>query len=103
MPDYLYSVRVYVDVNYVPRGTAGTNLLQNQSNIPGFAAGATPGNAPAAQTRRFQQNEMVLNAIATPPSAANIGAAMTQAATDIQAQLTGPVMAQIVAWATGGP
>jgi hypothetical protein len=102
MPDYLYDVRVYVDVNLIPRGVAGTLLAQNNSNIGAMGPGAgTAAPGPAMQTMRFQMREMVQNAIATPPTAANIGAAITQAATDIQAQITAPVLATIQGWPTG--
>jgi hypothetical protein len=36
------------------------------------------------------------------PTAANFGTALTSAATDIQAQITAAIIAQIQAWATGG-
>ena len=101
MPDYIYSVRVYADVSYTARGTGGTQFQQNNSNIPGYTALQTGGNAPGAQTIRFQQGEMVGNAVATPPTAAQIAAAITQAGTDIQTQITAPVLAKIQNWATG--
>jgi hypothetical protein len=104
MPDYLYGIRVTTDLYLVPRGTAGPGLQQNNANIGAYTQ-VLPGSgsAPMGQTMRFLQDEMVPNAIATPPTAANIGTAITTAATDTQAQITAAILAQIQAWATGGP
>jgi hypothetical protein len=103
MPDYIYNVRVYADVSFVPRGRpGGVGIQQNNSNIGGYGATQGPGEAPGAQTMRFQQVEYVGNAVATPPTAANIGTAIQTAGTDIQAQITAAVLAQIQNWATGG-
>jgi len=101
MADNLYMVRVYADICLVPRGVGGPGLQQNNSNIGGYGATRGPGNAPHGQTILFVQDEMVPNAIGTPPTAANIGTALTSAATDIQAQITAPILAQIQNWATG--
>jgi hypothetical protein len=107
MADYLYMVRVTTDVCLVPRGVAGTSMQQNVGNLGAFGqvSATNPGSgaAPMGQTMRFLQDEMVPNAIATPPTAANIGTAITTAATDTQAQITAAILAQIQAWATGGP
>lgn len=102
MADNLYMVRVYADVCLLPRGVAGPGLQQNNSNIGGYGSGETPGAAPMGQTMRFLQDEMVPNAIGTPPTAANFGTALTSAATDIQAQITAAILATIQGWATGG-
>jgi hypothetical protein len=104
MADYLYMVRVTTDVCLVPRGVAGTSMQQNVGNLGAFGQ-TLPGSgaAPMGQTMRFLQDEMVPNAIATPPTAANIGSAITTAATDTQAQITAAILAQIQAWALGGP
>jgi hypothetical protein len=102
MTDYLYRVRVYADIDWVPRGLGGVLLAQNQANLPGYGTGATPGPGGDAQTMRFQAAEMVPNAIATPPTAANVGTAITSAATDIQGQITAAILGVIQGWATGG-
>jgi hypothetical protein len=49
---------------------------------------------------RFQASEVVPGTIDA-PTAANIGTAISSAATDIQGQITTALIAQIVAWATG--
>lgn len=119
MPDYLYEVRTTVDVFLLPRGVGGAGLAPSgpypvptgyptgigfsQANVPGFGATGTPGIAPMGQTQRFQAAELVPNALATPPTAANIGTAISSTATDIQGQITAAILAQIQAWATGGP
>jgi hypothetical protein len=102
MADNLYMVRVYADICLVPRGVGGPGIQQPQSNI-GAYDGITQGEGPAphGQTLRLQQCEMVPNAIATPPTAANFGTALTSAATDLQAQITAAVLTQIQNWATG--
>jgi|SRR5215472_1560195 len=115
MADYLYEVRTYVDVFIVPRGVGGAGLSPSgnpanaptgtgyaQANVPGFGATGTPGISPMAQTMRFEAAEMVPNAIATPPTAANIGTAISSTATDIQGQITAAILARIQNWATGG-
>lgn len=106
MADNLYAVRVYCDIMMMPRGGAGVLLQQFQSNIPGYDGTATlapqSGVAPAAQTLRLDAQEMVPNAIATPPTAANIGTAISTCATDIQNQITTAVLGVIQGWATGG-
>jgi hypothetical protein len=102
MADNLYMVRVYADVCLLPRGTAGPGLQQNNANIAGYGSTQGPGSAPMGQTMRFQQDEIVPNAIATPPTAANFGTALTSAATDIQGQITTAILATIQGWATGG-
>src|SRR5215469_14192878 len=123
MVDYVYQVRAYVDVSICPRGTGSSTLGPSgppssgtvssvtfsasptgygysESNVPGFGTTGTPGILPMAQTKRFQAAEMVPNAIGTAPTAANIGTAISSAATDIQGQITTAVLAQIVGWAT---
>jgi hypothetical protein len=102
MADNLYMVRVYVDVCLFPRGMAGAYISQNNSNIGGYGSTQGPGPAPMGQTMRFQQDETVPNAIATPPTAANIGTAIASAATDIQGQITTTILGTIQGWATGG-
>lgn len=101
MTDYNYRVRVYVDIDWVPRGLGGVGLGQNQANIPGFGTGATAGNAGMAQTMRFQASERVPNAFTTAPTAANVQTAIASAGTDIQGQIDATVLATIVGWATG--
>lgn len=102
MPDYIYHVRVYADVNYLGRTQRPAGIQVNVSNVGGYGPGQIAGDAPTGQTMRFQQVEMVPNAVATPPTAANIGTALSTAATDIQAQITAAVLAQIQNWANGG-
>jgi hypothetical protein len=102
MADNLYGVRVYVDVSLLPRGMAGAYISQNNANIGGYGSTQGPGLAPMGQTMRFQQVELVPNAIATPPTAANIGTAISTAATDIQGQITTAILGVIQGWATGG-
>jgi hypothetical protein len=101
MPDYLYEVRVYVDVSLLPRGTGGTLLGQQNSNIPGFGPNDSAGAGPMAQTLRMQKREPVGNLITTAPTAAQIQAAIQQAATDLGTALTAPVMATIGNWPLG--
>lgn len=115
MTDYIYQVRTYVDVSICPRGVGGAGLSPSgnpasaptgvgyaQANIPGFGTAGNPGQSNMAQTMRFQAAEMVPNAIATAPTAANIGTAISSTATDIQGQITAAILAKIQGWATGG-
>lgn len=97
-----YMVRTYVDVCWVGEGMGPAGLGTNMSNSPGYGASATPGQMPNAQTMRFQAAEMVPGTFDA-PTAANIGTAITSTATDIQGQITAAIIAQIDAWATGGP
>jgi hypothetical protein len=101
LPDYIYETRVYVDISLLPRGTGGTLLAQNNSNIGGVGPTQTAGAGPFAQTMRFQQRELVPNAEQTPPTAANFTTAITSAANDIGSQITASVLATIQNWATG--
>jgi hypothetical protein len=102
MAEYVYKVHVKAYVQRVARGMGGAGLQLNQAEHGGFGPTDTPGNAPSGQVMYFQANEMVPNAIATPPSAANIGTALTSAATDIQTKITAPILAQIQNWSLGG-
>jgi hypothetical protein len=116
MADYLYQVRVYVDISLVPRGGGGATLGPSgpdgqltgapalgfaQSNVPGYGPTWTPGIVPMGQTKRYQQAEMVPNAIATPPTVANIVTALTSAANDLGGQITTADLATIQNWALG--
>jgi hypothetical protein len=101
MPDYVYQVRIYADINYVGRGQRPAGMQQNNSNVTGFGPAQGPGDAPAGQSMRFQQSEVVPNAITVAPTAANITTAIQTAATDMQTQLTAAVMATIGNWASG--
>ncbi len=96
-----YMVQVRVRVNRVARGMGGSGLQQNNADIGGYGSGDTPGNAPSGQSMYFQVDEVVPGTLDS-PTAANIGTALTTAATDIQAKITAPVLAQIQGWATGG-
>ena len=98
-----YGVRVYADILWLPEGAGGAGIVVLAANSPGYGAGGTPGIMSNAQTLRFQQAEMVVPATFDVPSAAEIGTALTAAATDIQTQLTTAIVAQIQAWRTGGP
>jgi hypothetical protein len=102
MADYIYMVHVEARVQRVARGMGGAGLQQNNSNIAGYGALETPGAAPSGQTMYFQQNEMVPNAVATAPTAANIGTALSLAATHIQGQIDAPTLAVIQNWSLGG-
>ena len=102
MTDYPFRVRAYVDIDIIPRGMAGTDMVQNQSNSPGYGANATAGVGPVAQTMRFQAAEMVPNTLTTAPTAANFGTAIQSCGTDIQGQITAAILAVIQGWATGG-
>jgi hypothetical protein len=101
MADYLYSVRIYADLSLTPRGTGGTLLQQANSNIGGYTPADIAGNAPAMQTMRFLSVAQVGNATTTPPTAAQIAAAINTAAANIQTKLTAPVLATIGNWALG--
>ena len=109
MADNLYEVEVFVNINLVPRGGSGVLFASNQANIPGFssttaAPGGLAGVAQAMQTMRLQACEMVPNAIATPPTAANFQTAIASCGTDIQNQLTAQgnfLLGIIQNWVTG--
>lgn len=94
---------MYADINLVPRGTAGSLLGQANSNIGGFGATSTAGNAPAAQTMRKLSRAMIANDPAIAPTAAQIGAAITAAGASIQAALSATDLATIQGWPTGQP
>jgi hypothetical protein len=102
LTDYLYQVRVYANVSMLPRGTAGPGMQQNNADLGGYGTTATAGPAPMAQTMRFVADEIVPNAIATAPTAANIQTAIASCGTDIQNQITTAVLGVIQGWATGG-
>jgi hypothetical protein len=102
-----YKVRVYVDVDWVGEGSGGAGLAGStssvgMSNYPSQGIANYPIAVGNAQTMRFQDQEPVGGTLDA-PTAANIGAAITAAATDIQTQITAAVLAQIQGWATGGP
>lgn len=101
MPDYVYEVRCYIDVNWLGRGKAGPGVAQNNSNIGGVGPNQLPGTAASGQTILFVQREMVPNAIATPPTTANIVTAITTAANSLGNQITPQVLAKIQNWALG--
>jgi hypothetical protein len=103
-----YMVRVYADVCWVGEGMGGAGLGILAANNPGYGSGsglniAQAGTMPNGQTIRFQQGEQVLPATFNVPTAAEISVAIESAAEDIEAQITAAVLAQIQAWATGGP
>jgi hypothetical protein len=102
MPDFMYQARVYLDISWLPRGVDGTLLQQNNANLTGYGPTQGPGTGPAGQTLRIGQAEIVPNAIASPPTVANIVAALTTAAASIGTQITPDVLQQITNWAYGG-
>lgn len=102
MPDYSYQARVYLDISWLPRGTAGTLVQQNQANLGGYGPTQSPGAGPAGQTMRFSQLATVPNALNAAPTQANIVTALTTAATNLGGQITPDILAQIVNWANGG-
>lgn len=101
MPDYLFEIRVTADINLLPRGTDGALLGQANSNIGGFGPNDIAAASGAAQTLRKSTRVVVPNNPNTPPTAANIAAAITTAGANIQANLPPSVMAMISNWALG--
>ena len=95
-----WAVRVYADVYWVGAGV-GNTAYGPAANVPGFGAGQYAAVVPEAQKLLFQQGEQVIAAGAT-PTAAEIGTALTSAATDLQAQLTAAYVTKIGNWASGG-
>ena len=98
-------VRLYVDICRLPGGTGGAAFSGAPiSNTPGYGGspvGGGPGTVPNGQTIRLQQSELVPGTI-DQPTAANIGTAITTAATDLQAQITTAMIAAIDNWRLGG-
>jgi len=95
-----YRVNVIVDINAVPIGTGGAGIVPREGNVAGVGPSQYPGTFGNTQTMRLIQSEIVPGTFGA-PTAANIGTAISSAATDIQAQITAAVIAQIVAWGTG--
>ena len=92
----MFRLRYYVDVDWVGDGTGGTGQGQLQANNP--VAGAVG----MAQTMRFQGGQYVPGG--DTPSGANFTTATTAMGTDISNQINvAAILAQIQAWATGGP
>lgn len=109
MADNIYEVTIYADIHIMPRGGSGVLFRQNQANIAGYSSttaspGGIGGVAPVAQTMRLQASEIVPNAVATPPTAANIQTAIASCGTDIQNQLTAQssyLLGIVQGWVTG--
>jgi hypothetical protein len=99
-----YRVEVTVDISYVGRGRGGTGMVPspmgNVAGVGGVPVGGGPGTYSNSQTMRRIAAEIVPGTFDA-PTAANIGTAISTAATDIQAQITAAVLAQIQGWATG--
>lgn len=106
-----YGLRVTVQYGWIPDGAGGAALGQRQADWPGVgAAGASPGPIFTAQTAQDYVFEMVPGGDS--PSSSNFNTALSQAATDLQTQLTtvndvpgftsGTLLAQIQAWSSGG-
>ena len=98
-------VRVYADICRLPGGTGGAAFsgapIANTPGYNGSPVGGGPGTVPNGQTIRLQVAELVPGTI-DQPTAANIGTALTSAATDLQAQITTAVITQIDNWRLGG-
>jgi hypothetical protein len=100
-------VRVYVDIDYVGRGT-GTALMGGiNANDPAYGQGLTAGETAVAQTIRFQTSQQVPGTAGS-TTLANILMALDNAANNIAGATGTPIidaatLAQINAWNTGNP
>jgi hypothetical protein len=98
-------VRCYVDIDYVGEGASSALLGIAAANDPGIGPSLLAGARGNAQTLRIQQAEQV-SPTATPPTSANIQAAITAAAVDLNSQLTAngsALITQIQGWYSGLP
>lgn len=95
---------------WVPDGSGGAMIGQNQSNQPGFGAALGPGTIPGAQTLTLAVTEPVPGG--DTPTGANFNTALVAAAADLNTLIgtagawggnTGTPLAIMQAWATGGP
>ncbi len=95
--------RIVIQANYqwVPAGAAGAALGQMQANNPGMGASLIPGAVGNAQTLQHIQGEQVPGSNA--PTLANFTTALQSGATDLAAQITAAVLAQMQGWASGNP
>lgn len=103
-------IRVTLDVDYVPDGTGGALLGQNQANNPGYGSALAAGSIGAAQTLELMVAEVVPGG--NTPTAGNFATALTAAATDLGTLLVtnaawagnpGTPLSYIDAWVTGTP
>jgi len=98
-----YRLRLYCDFDWVGDGTGSAGLGLLQSNNPGTGGstvGGIAGAAGCAQTLRLQQAEQIPGGDS--PTAGNFSTALTNGATDLNAQITAAILAQMQAWSTGG-
>lgn len=105
-----YRLRLTLDIDWIPDGSSGALLGQNQSNNPGYGASLGPGEAGAAQTLELMVSEIVAGGDTL--TQANLNTALTNAANDLQT-ITATAgawggnpqtpTALATAWATGGP
>ena len=101
-----FLARSYVDICWVPEGTGGVSFTGGAiANTPGHGQTQTAGSVPNAQTMRFQAAAVIPGADS--PSLANINTALTTIVNDLAGstgtpQITAALLAQIVAWASGG-
>jgi hypothetical protein len=96
-----YKLRVYCDVDWIPAGTG--QAFNAAANIPGMGAGLSPGEMGCAQTYRLQQGEPVQAVNPAQPTAAEFHTAVTQAATDLNTQMTAALVAYFQGWNSGLP
>ena len=92
-----YNIRFYVDIGWVGQGQGGVAVFNAAANWPGL------GTANSAQALRLQQLEPVIAANPSAPTATEFHTALTQGATDLNAQITAAVLATIQNWASGQP
>lgn len=97
-----YMVRIYADFCAVPAGGGPVAVVPSGglANEPGFGATLSAGPSPTAQTKRYQQAEIVAGGDS--PTLANLQSAVATAATDLGNQITAADLAQIQGWKTGG-
>jgi hypothetical protein len=102
-----FAVRAYVDIYWVPEGTGGVTMVPGAlANSPGYGQAQGPGPGGSAQTMHFQAAEAIPGGDS--PTLANINTALTNIANDLAGasgapQITPALLAQIVAWKSGGP
>lgn len=90
-----------IRIGWVPDGAGGAALGQQQANVAGTTSTLGPGVIFNAQVLQLIQAEGVNGG--DTPTQAQIQAAVTQMATDLNAQITTAVTATINGWATGSP
>jgi hypothetical protein len=100
-------VRVYVDVDYVGRGTGTAIMGGINANDPAYGQTLTAGETAVAQTMRFQTSAQVPGTAGS-TTLANILTALTTAGFNIAGasgtpQIDAATLAVINAWNTGNP